>query len=524
MNDARDIYKNIINEIEMLFGQREFHKTQYIELLRSILLYKYLCEKYKMHIEEYKEDNDINESYNEIFEDDILFNQFKVYLYQNVGYIIEPGNFYEDFIVEEDILKFELLYFEQALIKFTESRYEFENMNIKDKVVNIDVDGLFSHINLNSTILGQKLQDRKETLYLILISINKATQDINLELYSDIFKLSLNETRFIISSFSSNKKHVLAESIEQDFPLNIAMMISEGLIPKKKYNNLYVPFEKNGVPSAYIAENNDIMKIQSETWNDLEHNISRQNYLIHGINNINIKNRGLFNLDYGIKYIKDKVDLIYADFMKIRSVRDIKKYDENNMYAENHTLLKEKKAELLLKYIDMMSDDGIMIVVSDRSFYNSLDDELCDSIFSDQNVVDCIIDLPTNVLGERYTNPRITILNKNRYEDDKILLIDATRNYIASEKYNEISDRHISKIVSIYKSKEDHPGFSAIVEPNQLQTDFGWNWEMSDFITPIIYQEYVDPKQVKLDLERLDTEISNDLERVKKHIKELNIF
>jgi Type I restriction-modification system methyltransferase subunit len=88
----------------------------------------------------------------------------------------------------------------------------------------------------------------------------------------------------------------------------------------------------------------------------------------------------------------------------------------------------------------------------------------------EQNMVDAVISLPSNVLFHTQLNPQILILRKKRL-DKQVLFIDASREYLPVKDLetnkksilDNLTNEGVAKIHSVYHNRENQPFFSQLV-------------------------------------------------------------
>lgn len=85
-----------------------------------------------------------------------------------------------------------------------------------------------------------------------------------------------------------------------------------------------------------------------------------------------------------------------------------------------------------------------------------------------QNYIETIIGLPSKMFMNTGIPTAIIILNKNK-PDNKILFIDASKEFKKEGKYNHFTDEHIEKIAKTYKERSTIDKFSNLVDFNEIE-------------------------------------------------------
>lgn len=105
----------------------------------------------------------------------------------------------------------------------------------------------------------------------------------------------------------------------------------------------------------------------------------------------------------------------------------------------------------LLKTLDNLSDNGMMItIIPDGGLYNLADEDIR-RYFIENNYLDTIISLPMGVMpGLSSIQMSMLIFRKGKREK-QIKFIDASEWYVKQRRFSELSDDNIDNIVSAYK-------------------------------------------------------------------------
>jgi len=140
------------------------------------------------------------------------------------------------------------------------------------------------------------------------------------------------------------------------------------------------------------------------------------------------------------------------------------------------------------------------------------------------DLIEAIILLPEKLFYNTQASGIIIIFNKEKQEDRKrkILFIDATDLYVKHpevRKLNKLSDEHIQKIVETYREFKTIPGFSRVVDIEEiLKNDYNLN--VSIYVTKIQNNNSVSIDEIEglwKDIE----EIKKEREKKEKELEEI---
>jgi len=122
----------------------------------------------------------------------------------------------------------------------------------------------------------------------------------------------------------------------------------------------------------------------------------------------------------------------------------------------------------------------------------------------DNNFVDCIIQLPSNLFFGTSIATCIMVMKKGK-ADNKILFIDATNECVKVTNNNRLTNKNIEKIVDVFKARKDEKYFARLVSYNEVEKE-KYNLSVSTYV------EVKDTRE-KIDIKKLNAEIKEIVAR-----------
>lgn len=122
----------------------------------------------------------------------------------------------------------------------------------------------------------------------------------------------------------------------------------------------------------------------------------------------------------------------------------------------------------------------------------------------DNNFIDCIIQLPSNLFFGTSIATCIMVLKKGK-QDNKTLFIDATNECVKVTNNNKLSDDNIARIVSIFEKREDEQYVAHLAAYDEIKEN-DYNLSVSTYV------EAEDTKE-KIDIVKLNAEIKQIVAR-----------
>ena len=122
----------------------------------------------------------------------------------------------------------------------------------------------------------------------------------------------------------------------------------------------------------------------------------------------------------------------------------------------------------------------------------------------DNNFVDCVIQLPSNLFYGTSIATCIMVLRKGK-EDNKVLFIDASKEFVKVTNNNKLTAANIDRIVDVYAKREEVAHFSHLAAYDEVaENDF--NLSISTYV------EQEDTRE-KVDIVKLNAEIAEIVAR-----------
>lgn len=138
------------------------------------------------------------------------------------------------------------------------------------------------------------------------------------------------------------------------------------------------------------------------------------------------------------------------------------------------------------------------------------------------DLLEAVIGLPSKLFYGTGIPAAILIFNKNKPENkkNKVLLIDAERDFLEGKNQNSLRKQDIEKIISAYDKYQDIEKYAKVVGIKELEEN-EYNLNVRRYIDGSEEQEEIDVKQVWQELQTLEKEREEVAKKVAGYIKEL---
>jgi type I restriction enzyme M protein len=141
----------------------------------------------------------------------------------------------------------------------------------------------------------------------------------------------------------------------------------------------------------------------------------------------------------------------------------------------------------------------------------------------EDDLIESIILIAEKIVSKRSAPAVIIIFNKNKRNQrkGKILLINASKEFVKERNKNTLTNENIKKIVNSYQEFKNIEQFSKVITINDARKE-DYNLNPSRFIPLIESENYRAISEIKLDLEKLEEErkkVENTVEEILKNFK-----
>jgi len=256
--------------------------------------------------------------------------------------------------------------------------------------------------------------------------------------------------------------------------------------------------------------------------------IARINMFLHGLDSADIR-RG--DTLANPQFINNMGGLQTFDIVVANPPYSIKEWEfeifRNDKYGriDGYELPPQKNADFafLLHIVKSLNSNGRAGIVLPHGvlFRGGAEGRIREQLIK-KDLIDAIVSLPAKLFYGTGIPAAIWILNKNKPEErkNKILIIDASKEYLEGKNQNSLRKQDIEKIIKTYDQYQDVEKYARIVDIKEIkENDFNLN--VTRYIDSNEEKEVIDVKQVWAELQNLEKEKFEIDEQVKKHIKDL---
>ena len=368
--------------------------------------------------------------------------------------------------------------------------------------------GLFDDFDVNSNKLGPTVAKRNERLAKLLLGIKNMNlgniQDHSIDAFGDAYE-------YLMGMYASNAGKSGGEFFT---PSEVSILLTRlGTVGKTEINKAYDPACGSGsllLKSAEILGKDAVRNgFYGQEVNITTYNLCRINMFLHeiGFDKFDIacddtltspQHWGeepfeliVSNPPYSIKWAGDDNPLLIND----------------PRFAPAGVLAPKSKADMafIMHSLSWLAPNGAAAIVCFPGImYRGGAEQKIRKYLVDNNFVDCVIQLPSNLFYGTSIATCIMVLRKGK-TDNKVLFIDASKEFVKVTNNNKLTPENIDRIVDVYTKREEVAHFSHLASYDEVaENDF--NLSVSTYV------EQEDTRE-KVDIVKLNAEIAEIVAR-----------
>lgn len=368
--------------------------------------------------------------------------------------------------------------------------------------------GLFDDYDVNSNKLGATVAKRNEKLVKLLNGVADMNlgdvKEHDIDAFGDAYE-------YLMTMYASNAGKSGGEFFT---PADVSELLTRlGTVGKKEINKVYDPACGSGslLLKAEKVLGRDAVRngFFGQEINITTYNLCRINMFLHDIefDKFDIACEDTLtnpqhwddepfelivsNPPYSIKWAGDENPLLIND----------------PRFAPAGVLAPKSKADLafIMHSLAWLASNGTAAIVCFPGImYRGGAEQKIRKYLVDNNFIDCIIQLPSNLFFGTSIATCIMVLKKGK-TDNKVLFIDASSECVKVTNNNKLTPENINKIVDTFAQRAEEAHFSHLVEYSEVQEN-DYNLSVSTYVEAKNTRE-------KIDIVKLNAEIAQIVAR-----------
>lgn len=394
-----------------------------------------------------------------------------------LGYYVSPEYLYQTWVIDIEEGKFELQ-------KVTDSLNHFERTIAVSEGIS-EFKGLFanSNMDLTDTALGSSLNDRSNNIKSLIL------------LFADLDMIALQKNdvlgdayEYLIGQFAMESGKKAGEFYT---PRQVSEILAQTVVQNNDITSIYDPCVGSGSLLLTVKKHLNIdkqreLEYYGQEKNTATYNLTRMNLLLHGVkpDKMTIKNGDTLAADWP-EDPQNPDKAVQFDAVVMNPPYSLSKWNKAGLKVSDPRfetygcLPPDSKGDyaFLLHGLYHLETNGTMSIVLPHGvlFRGGTEGEIRKKLI-EKNRIDTIIGLPNNLFTNTGIPVVVMVLKKNRKNDESVLIIDASNNFIKVGKQNVLQEKDIAKIIHTYRDRKVVAGYSyAATREDIIKNDYNLN-------------------------------------------------
>lgn len=359
-----------------------------------------------------------------------------------------------------------------------------------------DFAGLFDDFDVNSNKLGSGVKNRNEKLVKLLEGVRKMNlgdvKDHSIDAFGDAYE-------YLMTMYASNAGKSGGEFFT---PAEVSELLTRlGTVGKAEINKVYDPACGSGsllLKAEKILGKDAIRNgFYGQEINITTYNLCRINMFLHDV--------GFDKFDIACddtlinpKHLDDEpFDLIVSNppYSIKWAVDEHPTLINDPRFSPAGVLAPKSRADMafIMHSLSWLDTNGTAAIVCFPGImYRGGAEQKIRKYLIDNNYIDCVIQLPSNLFFGTPITTCIMVLKKNKV-DNKTLFIDATSECTKVTNNNKLMPENIERIVDVFAKREDVEHFSHLASYEDLSSEKNnYNLSVSTYVEAEDTREKID--------------------------------
>ena len=382
-----------------------------------------------------------------------------------------------------------------------------------------DLKGLFDDIDVNSNKLGGTVAKRNENLVNLLNGVGDMKlgdyQENTIDAFGDAYE-------YLMGMYASNAGKSGGEYYT---PQEVSELLTKlTLVGKTEVNKVYDPACGSGsllLKFAKILGKDNVRNgFFGQEINITTYNLCRINMFLHDI-------------DF------DKFDIAHGDTLTEPAHWDDEPFEaivsnppysikwegdasqiliNDSRFSPAGVLAPKSKADLafIMHSLSWLAPNGTAAIVCFPGvMYRSGAEQKIRKYLIDNNYIDCIIQLPDNLFYGTSIATCIMVMKKAK-TDNKVLFIDASKEFVKVTNSNKMTEKHINDIVEKFTKRENVEYVSNLVDYEKIVEE-NYNLSVSTYVEKEDTSEKIDIVELNKEIQRIvarEEELRKEIDKI----------
>lgn len=385
------------------------------------------------------------------------------------------------------------------------------------------LEGVFRNVDFNSETMLGRTKERNKILKHLLEDFSDSRLDLRPSMLSGNDVIG-DSYEYLISHFASDAGKKGGEFFT---PSAVSTLLAK-LVVASEGDRIYDPTCGSGSllikASKEVGNNN--FRLYGQESNGKTVSLAKMNMFLHDINDAVIEWGDTIGnpLHLENEYLK-KFDVVVANppFSLDKWGAENASEDKYKRFTRGVPPKSKGDYAFLLHMIASLNEHGRMGVVLPHGvlFRGASEGKIRKQLIEDDNLLDAVIGLPSNLFFGTSIPACIMVFKKGRSNTD-VLFIDASREFNKDKNQNSLDDEHIAKILDTYKNKKELEKYSHKATLAEIQEN-DYNLNIPRYVDTFEEEEGVDIELTKQNISKIEDELGEVKSKMSGYLKELGL-
>lgn len=365
-----------------------------------------------------------------------------------------------------------------------------------------DFRGLFDDMDLSSSKLGSREKEKNDVVIEVLsllAGIDFKLEDSKSDVLGDAYE-------YLIGEFAAGSGKKGGEFYT---PAQVSRLLAQIVsADKKRIKSVYDPTCGSGSLLLRIREFSDVVNYFGQELNPTTYNLARMNMILHGVHFDH------FKILQGNTLTEDMHPDLKAEAIVANPPFSIQWKGEtdpalahDDRFSQYGRLAPKSAADyaFVTHMLYHLADNGTMAVVLPHGalFRSGAEGAIRKYIIENQNYLDAVIGLPSNLFYGTSIPATILVFKKCRKDDEDIFFIDASKDFIKEGNQNKLTDENIQKIFETYNTRKEIEKYSHKASIKEIKEN-DYNLNIPRYVDTFEDEEIIDINEVAKKLRQLN--------------------
>ncbi len=385
---------------------------------------------------------------------------------------------------------------ENTLNEIIEAVFRHIEQSAQGTISEAEFSGLFDDYDVNSNKLGATVPKRNQTLVKLLFGIRDmklgSYQNNTIDAFGDAYE-------YLMGMYASNAGKSGGEYFT---PQEVSELLTQiAVVGRTEINKVYDPACGSGsllLKSAKILGKDKVIQgFYGQEKNITTYNLCRINMFLHDIEYDKFSIACEDTLIQPQHWNDEPFEVIVSN-----PPYSIKWEGDDNTTLINDprfspagVLAPKSKADMafIMHSLAWLASNGTAAIVCFPGImYRGGAEQKIRKYLVDNNYIDCIIQLPSNLFFGTSIATCILVMKKNK-TNNKTLFIDASKEFVKVTNNNKLTEQNIKHIVDEFVSRADVEYFARLVDYNEIKEQ-NYNLSVSTYVEQEDTREKIDIK------------------------------